>query len=157
MRRLIKKQNNKIGMRKSSMKSEMTNYTSENVAAAGTDSNTKFKLSDDLPVDLLKALNNFRTVMDILQNKDFNADKPRHERYVKYCRPVSLPLFTSDMDDDEEITFFDKQRKLANEKIKLECNPNGENQKNLRNAFSNAVTTGRRSGSGRIITENLIK
>ena len=48
------------------MKSEMTNYTSENVAAAGTDSNTKFKLSDDLPVDLLKALNNFRTVMDIL-------------------------------------------------------------------------------------------
>ena len=118
-------------MRKSSMKIEMSNYTSENVAAAGTDSNTKFKLSDDLPMDLLKALSNFRTVMDI-QNKDFNADKPRHERYVKYFRPVCLSLFTSDVDDDEEMTFFDEQRKLANEKIKPRCKPIMEKIKKIR-------------------------
>ena len=82
-------------MRKNSMKSKMANDTSEHVAAAGTDSNTEFKWSDDLVEDLLKALSNFKTVMEF-QNKDFNADKPRqyeevhkkiviiNERYVEY-------------------------------------------------------------------------
>ena len=48
---------------------------SEHVAAAGTKSDTKFKCSDDFVEDLLKALSNFKTVMEF-QNKDFNADKP---------------------------------------------------------------------------------
>ena len=45
--------------------------TSEHAAGAGTESNTKFKCSDDLAEDLLKALGNFKTVMEF-QNKDFN-------------------------------------------------------------------------------------
>ena len=85
---------------------------SEYVPPASTDSNTKWL--DDLAHDLLKALSNFKTVMEF-QKKDFNEDKPRQseevrkeiaktdERYVGYFVPVSLPLFPSDMDNDEEI------------------------------------------------------
>ena len=92
--------------------------TIEHVAAAGTYSNTKLKWSDCLVEGLLKALSNFRTVMEF-QNKDFNAEKPRryeevrkeivknNESYVEYFGPsVSLPLFPIDMDDDEEIRFL---------------------------------------------------
>ena len=57
------------------MKNKMTNNISEHVAAAGTDSNSKFKWSDDLVENLLKAPSNFKTVIEF-QNKDFNADKP---------------------------------------------------------------------------------
>ena len=56
-------------MRKSSMKSKMANNTSEHIAAAGTDSNTKFKWSDDLVEDLLKDLINFKTVMEFQNPK----------------------------------------------------------------------------------------
>ena len=53
-----------------------------------------------------------------LQNRDFNAIKPRqyeevreeivknNERYVEYFGPVSLSLFSNDMDNDEEIRFL---------------------------------------------------
>ena len=87
--------------------------TSEHIAAAGTDSNTKFKLLDDLAEDLLKAPSNFKTVMEF-HNKDFNVDKPpqyeeaRKEiikmngRHVEDFGPVSLLFFPSDRDDDDE-------------------------------------------------------
>lgn len=48
---------------KRSMKSKMANNTSEHVAVAGTDSDAKFKQSDDLSEDLLKAFSNLKTVM----------------------------------------------------------------------------------------------
>ena len=54
----------------------MANNTSEEVAAAGTDANTKFIWSDDIVEDLFKALSNFKTVMEF-QNKDLNVGKPR--------------------------------------------------------------------------------
>ena len=53
-----------------------------------------------------------------LQNRDFNAIKSRqyeevregivknNERYVEYFGPVSLSLFSNDMDNDEEIRFL---------------------------------------------------
>ena len=87
-------------MQKSLMKNKMANNTSKHIIAAGTDSNTKFKWSDDLVDDLLKALSNFKMAMEF-QNKDFNADKPHqyevvrkeivkiNERYVEYSGPVS--------------------------------------------------------------------
>ena len=51
-------------MRKSSMKNKIANNTHEHVAAAGIDLNTKCKWSDDLVEDLIKALSNFKTVME---------------------------------------------------------------------------------------------
>ena len=53
-------------MLKSSMKNKLVNNSSEQVAAACTDSNSKFKGSDDLVEDLLKALSNFKTVSSII-------------------------------------------------------------------------------------------
>ena len=43
-------------MGKSAIDNKMANNISEHVVAAGADSNTKFKWSDDFVVDLLKAL-----------------------------------------------------------------------------------------------------
>ena len=106
----------------------MANNTSQHVVAAGTGSNTKFNWSANLVEDLLKALSNFKPVVEF-QNTDFKADKPRqyeevlkqtlkiNERYVEYFGPVSLPLFPSERDDEEKIRLFEEQRKLANEKI----------------------------------------
>ena len=51
-------------MTKSSMKNKIANNTSKHVTAAGTDSNTIFKCSDDLAEDLAKTLSNFKTVME---------------------------------------------------------------------------------------------
>ena len=68
-----------------------------------------------------------------------------------------LTLFPSNMNDEETIRLFEEQGKLANETIKLKYKHILENIKKMRNAFSNAVTTGRRRGSGRIITENYDK
>ena len=101
-------------MSKSSKKNKMVNNTREHLTATGTDSNTIFKWSDDLAQDLLKALSNFKTVMQF-QNKGFNADKSRryekirkeivkiNERFVECFGSVSLPLFLSDMDKTRKL------------------------------------------------------
>ena len=60
----------------------MADNTSEHVAAAGTDSNTKFKSLEELSENLIKVLSNFKTVMEF-QNKDFNADKPHQYEEVR--------------------------------------------------------------------------
>ena len=67
---------NKIQIRKISMKNKTANNTSEHVAAAGIGSNTKFNWSANLVEDLLKALSNFKPVVEF-QNTDFKVDKPR--------------------------------------------------------------------------------
>ena len=62
----------------------------ERVAGTGTDSNTIFKWSDNLVEDLLKALSNFKTVMES-QNKDFNAKNPCRYTEVRkeICENIS--------------------------------------------------------------------
>ena len=75
MRRLIK--NNKITKfecGKVWWKNKMANNISEHVSAADTDLNTKFKWLDDLVEYLLKALSNFKTVMDF-QNLEISFNK----------------------------------------------------------------------------------
>ena len=82
--RLIKNNNKitKLECREVLWKTVWQASTSEHVAAAGADSNTKFKWSDDLAEELLKALNNFKTVMEF-QNKYFSGDKPRQYEEVR--------------------------------------------------------------------------
>ena len=83
------------------MKNKIANNTSKRIAAAGTNSNTKFKWSDDFVQDLLKALSSFKTVVEF-QKEEFNANKPRqyeevrkeiveiNKRYVEYFGAVSF-------------------------------------------------------------------
>ena len=65
MCRLMKKyqQNNRIRMQKSSVKNEMASEHKR--ARASTNSNTKFKWSDNLVEDLLKAPSNFKIVIGL--------------------------------------------------------------------------------------------
>ena len=84
MCRLVKK-NNKIPKFKRGevwCKTKCEASKSEQVAAAGTNSNTKFKWPDDLVEDLLNALRNFKVVMEF-HNKDFKADKLREYEEVR--------------------------------------------------------------------------
>ena len=63
-----------------SMKNKMA---SEHVAAAGTDSNTKLKWSDDLAEDLMKALSNFKTLMEFQNNDSTQTNHTNTTKYVK--------------------------------------------------------------------------
>ena len=59
------------------------------------------------------------------QNKGFNADKSRryekirkeivkiNERFVECFGSVSLPLFLSDMDNNEKIRLFEEQQSFS--------------------------------------------
>ena len=77
-----------IRMRKSSMEKN-----GEQHKLARCSSRHRFKyqilMVDDLFEDLLKALNNFKTVMEF-QNEVFNEDKPRQNN-------TSFPLIFSDI------------------------------------------------------------
>ena len=63
----------------------------------------------------------------------------------------------SDIDDENEIQLIECQRKKANESIRQGYKRIMEKIKKIRNAFSTAITTGRRSGAGRLIMENYDK
>ena len=129
---------------------------------------SKFKWSDKLVNNLLNALSNFKSTMEF-KSKDFNADKPRQYDEVrkeivridsdneKYFGPVDLPTLPSDIDDENEIQLIECQRKKANESIRQGYKRIMEKIKKIRNAFSTTITTGRRSGAGRIIMENYDK
>ena len=129
---------------------------------------SKFKWSDKLVNDLLNALSNFKSTMEF-KSKDLNADKPRQYEEVrkeivridsdneKYFGPVDLPTLPSNIDDENEIQLIECQRKKANESIRQGYKRIMEKIKKIRNAFSTAITTGRRSGAGRIIMENYDK
>ena len=75
----------------------------------------------------------------------------------KYFGPVDLPTLPSDIDDENEIQLIECQRKKANESIRQGYKRIMEKIKKIRNAFSTAITTGRRSGAGRMTMENYDK
>ena len=66
----------------------------------------------------------------------------------KYFGLVDLPTLPSDIDDENETQLIECQRKKANESIRQGYKRIMEKIKKNRNAFSTAITTGRRSGAG---------
>ena len=113
---------------------------------------SKFKWSDKLVNDLLNALSNFKSTMEF--RKEIVRIDSDNE---KYFGPVDLPTLPSDIDDENEIQLIECQRKKANESIRQGYEQIMEKIKKIRNAFSTAITTGRRGGAGRIIMENYDK
>ena len=65
----------------------MANNTSEHVAAASTDSNTKFEWLDNLVEDVPKALSNFKIVVEF-QNKVRNKYTWVQSMRLKHCIPI---------------------------------------------------------------------
>ena len=98
------------------------------------------------------------------KSKDFNPDRPRqyeedrglivkmNESYTTLFGPVDIPNIGTDADEDE-MERIEEERRTGGEKIKQGYKRIMEKIKKIRQSFSNAVTNGRRSESGKILLE----
>ena len=94
----------------------------------------------------------------------FNADKPHqyeeirelivkmNESYTTLLGPADIPNIRTDADEDE-MERIQEERRTGSEKIKQGYKRIMEKIK-IRQSFSNAITNGRRSGSGKIVLEH---
>lgn len=127
----------------------------------------RFKWNEgDKIENLLIALQNYKSCMEF-NNVDFNADKPKQYEAVRRTLaliyeadpyqfgPADVCSFTlhSNTDEDERSRIL-AQQKLDKELIKKGYNRVQEKIKEIRQNFSNAVTAGTRSGSGKLVLEH---
>lgn len=107
--------------------------------------------------DLLEGLLEYKTQMEF-NNSDFNADKSKQyeavrvilaSKYTDDFGPINIKAIEADEDHD---TYLER---CGDEKIKIRKGYSRvlEKIKSLRQKFSTAVTSGRRSGSGKIVME----
>ena len=125
---------------------------------------TKFKWTIEMVDDLLHALGEFKANMEY-RNVDFNADKAKQYEAVRKAMATKYSSGDVDFFGPEETTAIsedveESQRKELVEKVKSEkalirkgYSRVMEKIKELRQKFSNAVTTGSRSGSGKLVME----
>ena len=121
---------------------------------------TKFKWSEEMVQDLLDGLLEYKTQMEF-NNSDFNADKSKQYESVrvilasKYAEDTTLfgPKDIKPIQDGEDRDEYLKRQE--DDKLKIRKGYLGvlEKIKALRQKFSTAVTTGRRSGSGKMVME----
>ena len=112
----------------------------------------------------MKCLGQYKTTMEF-KGKVFNADKPRqyeevrglmvkmNKSYTTLFDPADIPNIQTD-GDEGEMEGIGKERKTGSKKIKQGYKNIMEKIKKIRLSFSNAVTNGRRSGSGKIVLEH---
>ena len=116
--------------------------------------------------DLIQCLAQYKGTMEY-NNSDFSADKVKQYEAVRqamaqiyidkpwYFGPVCVtPVDTVNEDDFEEKSRLLKQQKDDKDMIKKGYNRVQEKLKEIRQSFSKAVTTGSRSGSGKIVLEH---
>ena len=125
---------------------------------------TKFKWTIEMMDDLLHALGEFKANMEY-RNMDFNADKVKQYEAVRKAMARKYSPGEVDLFDPEDTTAIsedveESQRKELVGKVKSEkalikkgYSRVMEKIKELRQKFSNAVTTGSRSGSGKLVME----
>ena len=99
------------------------------------------------------------------KGKDFNANKPRqyeevrglmvkmNESYTSLYGTADIPNIRTDADEDE-MKRTEEERSTGSEKIKQGYKRIVEKIKKTKQSFSNAVTNGRRSGSGKFVLEH---
>ena len=100
-------------------------------------------------------------------NSDFSADKVKQYEAVRqamakicidkpsFLGPIHMtPLDMANEDDHEEKARVLKQKKEDKDMIKRGYNRVEEKLKEIRQSFSKAVTTGSRSGSGKLVLEH---
>ena len=131
---------------------------------------SRFRWEESKIENLIKCLLEYKTCM-AFKNCDWNADKVKLYENVKKSLakiyadepeqfgPVSLstnPHAGIDDDDVNDVDLKEHQIKIKTEKelIKRGYTRVQEKVKVLRQKFSEAVTTGRRSGSGQIVMEH---
>ena len=118
---------------------------------------------------LIECLAKFKSTMEY-NNCDFNADKVKQYEAVReamarvyedqpsYFGPISVPeLDEDDLQDEGRKKMAIKNQKEAREQIKKGYIRVKEKLKEIRQNFSNAITTGSRSGSGKIVLKHFDK
>ena len=120
----------------------------------------KFKWSIDLVAGLVAALKDYKTLMEF-QNLDFNSDKPRMYEEIRrilartnsrWFGPSRCSVCPENATEEEKKEFL-SLIKCEKEHIKLGYNRVMEKTKELRQKFTQAVTNGTRSGSGKLVAE----
>ena len=140
-------------------------HSSYKMAAAASASAKKFSWTSELVENLIKSLSNFKTRMEFM-NKDFNGDKPRQYEEVRkemariYCSidikmfgPETVTIGPCEVDvngREEAMELIKEEQQL----IKRGYNRVMEKIKKIRQNFSSAVISGRRSGSGKVVMEH---
>ena len=110
--------------------------------------------------DLLDSLYEYKTQMDY-QNADFNADKAKQYKAIrkmlaaKYVEQNCIfgPVEIGSICEGEEEKAYKKRCEDENAQIRKGYSRIQEKVKSLRQKFSNAVTDGNRSGSGKMVME----
>ena len=102
----------------------------------------------------------------MFKGKGFNADKPRqyeevrglmvkmNESYTTFFRLSDIPNIRTDADEDK-MERIQEERRTGSEKIKQGYKRIMEKIKKVRQSFSNSVTNGRRSGSGKLVLDHI--
>lgn len=147
--------------------------TSQELSVSDSARDKRFRWDKDEKVNnLIRCLANYKSQMEFA-NSDFNADKVKQYEEVRAAMAkiyaenpnnfgppclVSSPLFNcndeslTDEKKKEKKTLI-KQREQEKKLIKKGYQRIHEKLKEIRQNFSVAVTTGRRSGSGKIVLE----
>ena len=108
---------------------------------------------DDKIANLIQCLSNYKSQMEF-SNKDFNADKTKQYEAVRkaLARIYShLPSCFGPVEECEDVS--SEQNKIDKALIKKGYTRVQEKVKEVRQNFSLAITSGRRSGSGKIVLE----
>ena len=137
-------------------------------ATAGANRNAsgaRFQWSKgDKVENLIRCLANYKAKMEY-NNSDFNADKVKQYEAVReamariyeeptfFGPPCITPLPSADEVSEQEMAELQRRQKTEKELIKKGYTRVQEKLKEIRQNFANAVTTGSRSGSGKIVLE----
>ncbi|XP_057291461.1 uncharacterized protein LOC130614081 [Hydractinia symbiolongicarpus] len=123
----------------------------------------KFKWISELVEQLINSLKEYKVNMTF-NNRDFNADKPKQYEEIrvmmarKNIEDVDLfglektTIITNDMCEQDRSNII-AAIKIEKGRIKKGYNRVMERTKKIRQAFSSAVLSGSRSGSGKLIVE----
>jgi hypothetical protein len=138
---------------------ESNNKNSSNKSGANT-SQTRFQWSVEMVKDMLDSLYEYKTQMDY-KNADFNADKAKQYQAVrkilaaKYAENNSIfgPVEIEPIREGEDQKAYKKRCENEKAKIRKGYSRIQEKIKSLRQKFSTAVTSGTRSGSGKMVME----
>ena len=108
---------------------------------------------DDKIANLIQCLSNYKSQMEF-SNKDFNADKTKQYEAVRKalaCIYSHLPSCFGPVEECEDVS--SEQNKIDKALIKKGYTRVQEKVKEVRQNFSSAITSGRKSGSGKIVLE----
>ena len=133
-----------------------------------------FKWTPKMIEDLITSVESYKSAMEF-KNLDFDADKSAQYVYVReamakiyqetdesFFGPVKAPLLPQNINELSKIQQVDERKKFKKktETFKRAKNRIMEKTKEIRQAFSKAVISGSRSGSGKVVFEhydNLVK